>query len=471
MSSWKTTNRMRFLPITMAMLSCLGCAKLHAEQQALSPALTLAEAVGNAAKNYPSIRVSQEQMNAAVAGIRLARTAYLPRVDALAQVNRATRNNVFGMLLPQSVIPSISGPVIGSNNLGSAWGSAVGGLVTWEPFDFGLRQASVAVAESARAQSEASLKRTEFEVATATIDAYLTVAAGQETVRAAQAGVDRAEAIARTTNALVGAQLRPGADASRAQAEVAAARSQWIQARQAVEVARAILAQFVSLDPAQISISSEGLLRLPPDQPPGSADFSANPIVLEQKATVEQARVQLRALERTYFPRFSLQGAAYARGTGDELNGDRLGALNGLAPNFQNYAVGFSVTFPIMDLAALHAREAAESANLRAQTARSALIVTELRARFNVALAQLRGAREVAANTPVQISAALAASRQATARYESGLGTIDQVAEAQRLLTQAEIDDALAHLSVWRSLLGLATAAGDLHPFVIEASK
>ena len=47
-----------------------------------------------------------------------------------------------------------------------------------------------------------------------------------ETVRAAQAGVDRAEAILRTTRAVVEAQLRPGADASRAEAELAAAGTQ-----------------------------------------------------------------------------------------------------------------------------------------------------------------------------------------------------------------------------------------------------
>jgi outer membrane protein len=457
--------------LTSLVLSSVAGGLVYAEQAPPSASLTLAQAVENAAKNYPSIRVSQEQMNAAAAGIRLARTAYLPRVDALAEVNRATRNNVFGMLLPQSVIPSMSGPVVGTNNLGSTWGTAAGGLVSWEPFDFGLRRANVSVAEATRAQSEASLKRTEFEASSATIYAYLTLAASQETVRAAQAGVDRAETIVRTTNALAGAQLRPGADASRAEAELAAARTQLIQARQAVEVARATLAQFVALDPSRISISSEGLLRLPPDQPPGSVDFNANPYVGEQNATVEQARVQLRALERTYFPKFSLQAAAYARGTGDELNGGRLGGLNGLAPNVQNYALGFSVTFPIMDYAALHTREAAQSATIRAQTARSELIVTELRARFNVALAQLRGAREVAGNTPVQIAAARTASQQATARYEASLGTIDEVAEAQRLLTQAEIDDALAHLSVWRALLGLATAAGDLQPFVMEASQ
>src|SRR5580700_7407316 len=202
-------------------------------------ALTLTQAVEAALRNYPSIRVSQEQINAAAAGIQLARTAYLPRIDGLAQVNRATRNNIFGLLLPQSVIPSMSGPVIGSNNLGSAWGSAIGALVNWEPFDFGLRRANVAAATAARAQSEATLKRTQYDIAVATADAYLTLAAAQEMVQAAQAGVDRAETVSRTIEALVNAELRPGADASRAEAELAAARTQLIQAQQATDVARA----------------------------------------------------------------------------------------------------------------------------------------------------------------------------------------------------------------------------------------
>src|SRR5690242_4768272 len=164
-------------------LAAVSCACLRAQPAPLS----LQQAVDNALGNYPSIRVSQEQLNAAAAGIRLARTAYLPRVDALAQVNRATRNNLLGLLLPQAVIPSISGPVLGTNNFGSVWGSAAGTLVSWEPFDFGLRRAGVDAATAARTQSEATVKRTRFEVAVAAADAYLTLAASQETVRAAQA--------------------------------------------------------------------------------------------------------------------------------------------------------------------------------------------------------------------------------------------------------------------------------------------
>jgi outer membrane protein TolC len=435
--------------------------------------ITLSQAVESSLKNYPSIRVSQEQSSAASAAIQLARTAYLPKVDALAQANRATRNNTFGLLLPQpmGVIPSMSGPVIGSNNFGTAWGSAIGALVTWEPFDFGLRQANVAAANAGRAQSEAAVKRTQFEVAAAAADAYLTLVAAQETVKAAQAGVEGAQVVLRTITAQVNAQLRPGADQSRAEAELVAARTQLIQAEQAVDVSRAALTQFTGGDAARVEAAPGGMARLPAEQAPAALNAAANPAMMEQTAAVEEAQAQLRALERTYFPKFYLQAAAYARGSGAETNGERLGGLNGLGPNVQDYAVGFTVAFPIMDFAALKAREAAQNATIRSQAARSQQIAVELRAQWNRAVATLNGARRIAANTPLQISAARAALEQATARYRAGLGIIDDVAEAQRLSTQAEIDDALARLSVWRGLLGIAAAAGDIQPFVAEASR
>ncbi len=434
--------------------------------------LTLPTTIESALKSYPSIRVSQEQLNAASAGIRLARTAYLPRVDTIAQFNRATRNNVFGIVLPQNVIPSMSGPVIGTNNLGTVWGSAVGALVSWEPFDFGRRASTVAEASAAQHQSDAALARTRFEVAVTAADSYLTLLAAQETIHAAQAGVDRADTFFKITKAQVDAQLRPGADLSRATAELAAARTQLIQAVQAAESAKATLSQFTGIVPQQIAITPGALLRAAsPSAPQSSPALGANPIVLEQNATIEQAQAQLRTLERTYFPKFALQAAAYSRGSGAELNGTRLGGLNGLAPTVQDYALGFTVTFPILDLAAIHAREDQQRANIRSQQARAEQIVTDLRANWYRAVAGLNAAQQIAANTPLQVSSAHAAVEQATARYQAGLGNITDVAEAQRLLTQSEIDDALARLNVWRSLLAMAAVAGDIQPFVTEASQ
>src|SRR6266567_4011015 len=140
---------------------------LRAQPPAPPSGLTIGQAVEGALKNYPSIRVSQEEINRAAAGIQLARTAYLPRIDMLAQANRATRNNVFGLLLPQSTIPSMSGPVLGTNNGGSVWGSATGLLISWQPFDFGVRHANVQASSAARDAASAVVQRTELEVATA----------------------------------------------------------------------------------------------------------------------------------------------------------------------------------------------------------------------------------------------------------------------------------------------------------------
>ncbi len=455
--------------LVFSLVFASGSITVARQQQARTP-MTIGQAVESALRNYPAIAVSQEQVSAAAAGIELARTAYLPRVDSLAQVNRATRNNTFGLLLPQSVIPSISGPVLGSNNLGSVWGTALGASVTWEPFDFGLRRARVSAATSSMSRSEAALKRSQFDIAAAAADAYLTLAAAQETVRAAQAGVDRATVLVRSVRAQVDAQLRPGADASRAEADLAAARTQVSRAEQATEVARTILAEFVGVDPAQIRLAAPRLSDLPPALAATPVNPAENPIAVEQNAAVEQAEAELRVLDKSYYPHFVAQGSAYARGTGARVDGGRLGGVNGLAPNVQNYALGFGVTFSILDQASIRAKQAGQSAIVRAEGARYRQITTDLQARWNQAVAIMEGSRRVAAETPLQLSAGNAALQQATARYEAGLGNIVDVADAQRLLTQAEIDDALARLGVWRALLGVATAQGDIQPFLNQVA-
>jgi outer membrane protein TolC len=210
---------------------------------------------------------------------------------------------------------------------------------------------------------------------------------------------------------------------------------------------------------------------LPPQQTAAPLDPAANPRMLEQSAAIGQARAQLKAIERSYFPRFYAQASAYARGTGAEVDGNRLGNVNGLAPTVANAVVGFSVTFPIMDFASIRAREAQQSAAIRTESARADLIATELRAQWARATANYEGARRIAANTPIQIKAARDATQQATARYQSGLANIDEVAEAQRLLTQSEIDDALARLNIWRALLNISAATGNLTPFLTEVSQ
>ena len=216
-------------------------------------------------------------------------------------MNRATRNN--------------SGPVAsakhhslhvraGAGHKQSRDGIWAAPSERWSPGSrstFGLRQANLRRRPRRAPNPKPRVKRTEFEVAATTADACLTLAASQETVRAAQAGVDRAQTVLTTTAALVNAQLRPGADQSRAEAELAAARTQMIQAQQAVGVARATVAQFVGAAPADIELAAPRLLELPPAPRPRRSMLPPIPGP-GAECGHRSSKAQLAALGRAYFP-------------------------------------------------------------------------------------------------------------------------------------------------------------------------
>jgi outer membrane protein len=432
--------------------------------------MTIQEAVEQAQK-FPSIEASEEQVNAAAAGIRMARTNYLPSVNALGQVNRATRNNVFGLLLPQNVISSMSGPVLGTNDGSTVWGSAAGVLVSWEPFDLGRRRALLESAQATRQRAELTSKRTQFDVQTATAAAFLTLLASQQTGRAAQAAVDRAEVLVRSVKASVDAQLRPGADLSRADTELDAADTQLMRTEQSVDVARAALAEYTGVDTKSMDIAPGTLLELPPDTASVAGDLTNNPAAKEQAGVIQESEARLKVLARTYRPTFDLQATAYARGTGALTNGATLGGVNGLGPNYFNVAAGFTVNFPILALPSIRAQQAQETAIARSASATYRQVVADLQAQLNSAQATMLQARRIAAETPKEVADARTGFNQANAQYRAGLATIVAVAEAQRLLAQAEIDDSLAKLAVWRALLQIQMAQGDISSFLTQASR
>jgi len=435
--------------------------------------LTLEQAVSQATAKYPAVEVSLERVSAAAAGINLARTSYLPRADFLGQVNQATHNNVFGLMMPQPlpVISSISGPVLRTNSLGSVWGTAVGALVSWEPFDFGLRNANVDVAESVRRRAQTEVGVTRLQVGAATADTFLTILAAQQTVAAAKAGVERARVLDQVVGTLVKNELRPGAEASRTRAELALAETQLSRAEQAVDEARAALAQLLGVAPADIRLQSGNLLQLPPEAGLRPVSAEIHPSAIAQIAAVDEVKAREKALDRSLYPRFTLQGTLYARGTGVQPDGVTGNAVSGLGPNTQNWALGMSVTFPLFDRYSIRARKEIEQASERTESARYKQIRREIEGQIEKAKATLAGSRRVAGNMPVLLESARAAEQQATARYKAGLGTIVEVAEAQRLLSQAEIDDSLARLGIWRALLGLAAAQGDLTAYLQTAGK
>lgn len=454
--------------LPLAFLSLFSVAGLAQDRPSLS--LNFEQAVELALKNYPAIRAAQSQRQSAEAGVELARTNYLPRADMLWQQNRATRNNVFGLLLPQSVIPGISGPQLDSTSMSSAWGSAGGLMLSWEPFDFGLRKSNIELARAVGRQASANEALTRLDVSAAAADAFLTLLATEQTVEAAQANVERAETLARAVRALVQNQLRPGVDASRADAEVAAAKNQLIQAEQNVELARADLAEAVGQAGAYITIDPGPLLELPPAPPPLEVNFALHPLAIAQTAAVDTARSREKMLNYSYFPRFNWQTAIFGRGTGAKLDGT-FDNSNGMYPNTFNWATGMTVSFPVFDIFGLRARRKAETNNISAEQARYDLVMNTLKTQEARARALADSSRRIAENTRVQVRAAQETLTSARARYDFGLANITEMADAQRLLAQAEFEDSVSKLAVWRAMLAASKLQGDLKPFLQQVSK
>jgi outer membrane protein TolC len=433
--------------------------------------LTLDQAVEFALGHYPAVKIVLAQAAASHSGVNLARTAYLPRTDLVWQANRATRNNVFGLFFPQPIPLPISGPVLGTNNGTNVWGTATGFLFNWEPFDLGLRKAQVGTARAQEAQAKTAIEVTRQDVAVAAADSFLTLLASQQATRVAQASVDRARVLANTIDVLVKNELRPGADASRAKAELAVAETQLIQAQQSVQTSHATLAQLLGIAGKTVAIQEGPLLQMPSSIDTTAASVATHPLASFQAAAIDVVKARQKELERSYFPKFDFQAATFGRGSGAQASGETLGGLNGLAPNTFNWAVGFTAKFQLFDFASLRNKKEIEKHLASAESARLDQVVQNLTAQNERARAEVEGARRIAENTPIQLDAAKATESQVRARYQAGLATVVDVADAQRLLAQAEIEDSLARLRVWRTLLALAASRGDLEPFLQEVRK
>lgn len=432
--------------------------------------LTLADALRYAADHYPGLRAAAEEVTAASAHVLAARTAFLPRLDGVWQSNRGTVNNITGPLLPQSVVPGISGPPLAATSAQSAWGSAAGALLSWEPFDLGQRAASVHEAEAAVGRARAGHGLTRLQVQQAVGQAYLSTVAARQAIRAAEADVARRDAVARAAQALADAQLRPGAEATRAAAERAAAVTRQIQARQAVAIADATLARVLGTDATPVLADGEAMLaRLPTDMP-DAAPAATHPLLQAQEAAIALAQARDAVLATSFRPRLLVQASASARGSGATHDGRLEGGAEGLWPERANWAAGLQVVVPnLFDLAAIRARRQAASAATRAEQARLDERRLALTAEQRAAQAQLEAARAIAGQMPVQLEAARTSEAQARARYDAGLASIVEVAESQALLAASEYQDAAARVEVWRALLAHAVATDAMDRFITLA--
>jgi len=123
--------------------------------------------------------------------------------------------------------------------------------------------------------------------------------------------------------------------------------------------------------------------------------------------------------------------------------------------------------FPdVFGFKALSAQKQISKSDELSQKARYDQTIQDLSGQIQVAHDQLKAAQLIAQETPTELAAARQSETQSQARYQSGLATLVEVAEAENLLAQAEMDDSIARLNVWHGLFAVASAQGNLQDFL-----
>ncbi len=436
----------------------------HAEEGdgEASRSYTLERAVAEAIATHPRVKAADFDDAAAAARIDEAHQAELPALGVSAQINRSTGNTVPGAFFPQQGFVPIAGPTRGKGIDGGAWQTGASVWASWDVLAFSRQAATIDQAVAARSESSAAVNARKLDVAYRAADAFLVLIEAQEAVRLAQAVVQRAETLRTVTKSLVDQSLRPGADGARAEAELAAARTLLSRAEQVRDVRRAELG--AAIGRADLRVDAE------PGKWVGSVDDVAaratapspnHPEIAQSDAAIARTAEAQRVVSAQYLPRVDLVAALWARGSGLFDS-----PASGFVPDVANWGVGATVTWSILDIPAIRARAHTASAAHAAAVARREETVLAVAGQLASASAMLKGALRVAKQTAPTLASARTAEEQAAARFKTGLAPVVDLADAQRALAQAELDDVLARLEVRRAVLLLARVSGDLGPFL-----
>lgn len=428
-----------------------------------SRAQALKELLEEAKNNYPLLKAKRFESAAREDQVRYARSAAIPSIDAGYQVNYATYNNISGMATAQHFV-SISGPPSATNSSEAVLGSAGGLLMNWELFTFGQRKSKVGSAKAALGYQKTDEQNEIFQHQIRTANAYLDLLVTNELVKVYKRNLSRSEDNVRIVRSLSGSGLRPSVDTALLQAELARAKVDLLnyeRLRQAQQL------QFSELlgdnNATQFPVDSSYFSRLPvlPD-PPGS---TSHPLIDLSAGKLKISEYERTSLQRSLYPKLSLWGTAYGRGSGIRYDG-YVNSEDGLSFSRYNYGAGLVLSMPLLQFARTRHQIRSQNALVQADQERLNTITLQLNKQKKLAEITLTNSLTIASESPAFFTASNYAYKGLLSRYNSGLLNYTELIQAQYALVQSEADLRKAYVEAWKALLYMAAVNGDLNIFI-----
>jgi outer membrane protein TolC len=463
-----------FLGLSWALF--FGTVSYRADAQVL----TLKQAVQTALNNYGTIRAKTNYVKASQANVKETRREYLPDVNLSAQNSYGTVNSQYGPMAAYKVAGTgSSGPLFARQNWNAAFGALYLTNVNWDFFQFGRAKEKTRVAQTVLNRDQSDLDQERFQQSIRVSAAYLDLLAAQKLTISQQHNLERALAFQGVVVARAKNGLNPGVDSSLANAEVSNARialTNAIEFQQEKGNQLAQLMQVAAPDSGNYSLDSVFVSRIPSALNTASAQpLKSHPLLKYFQARVSVSDEQAKYLKTFNYPTFSLFGVMQDRGSGfgsgyspqfpDAYTGNY---LKGVSFDRANYVLGIGVVWNITSPLRVHQQVAAQQFTSQGLQEEYGLISQQLQAQLVLSETRIKNALDNYREAPIQVKAATDAYTQKEVLYKNGLATIVDVTTASFILNQAETERDIAFNNVWQALLFKAASSGDFALFFNE---
>lgn len=419
--------------------------------------MSLADAIAHARAHQPRALAALERVRAAQLSAAVPSGAWLPRLGATAQLFAATANNTTTSTLgvPFVDLPRIGGERASGSGTLQPYASTLAAVgVRQELFDVGRIAAQTAVQDALVDVERQRERRVTLDLTFSVSESYYAVLAARAILAAAEGAYDRALIHRDLAAAGVQSGMRSPIEQTRAEADLARFELGRTQARGNLAIAQAAYAAAVGVD--------DPALDAPSNAQPTAADLpalsaaltraaAADPTIQALIAELRASEARTRAIAAEGRPDLSLTAALSLRAGGAKPSGDGETPDGlGFLPRVPNWDVGVVFTWPLFD-GVLNARVAAARGGEHVQQRELDAARFELVAAIRQAYTRVSVAR---AALPALVRATETAGDnyvQAETRFKEGLGTSVELADAQNLRADAEVQQALGEFSLARA--------------------
>jgi len=429
------------------------------------PALTLPEALDYARTHQPELRAARERFLAVAADARVPAAQWLPSVGATAQVLASSTNNSTATVLASRDVdlPRIGGTTIGSSPRWQPYATTIGALgLRQEVFDFGRIAAQTAAGDALVAIERDRLQLTRLDITLIVTQAYYAVRAAHAVLEAASQAEARAKVHSDFADVGVKSGLRPPIERTRANADLTRFVVGRIRAEGNVRVARSVLAAAVGFpDPELDSVDAAELVPTTPSLAQvEQRTLAFQPEILEARDRQQAQHAQTTAIAAAERPNLFASASISARAGGAPANTGQVPEGQGFLPTIPNYDVGLVLSWPLYEptidaaVGASRQREWAYNAELASAQQKARTLAQQVYRRTRIAESALEALAQAAV-------AARANYDQADARFRAGLGTSTELADAEALRLDAEVQQAVGGFELATARAQLARVMGD----------